>query len=156
MAAAQGGAGGGRGYGGGGGNGGATCPQLLTTLENAIVTAMACTPGAANQCVQQVQEFPDCIPGCYFLVNDATKPNAIRAQLVAQCDQPAELCPCSVPPPALTCVAAGGTDGGVCQVVSSVVPPWGALGGADGSAAAGGAGGAGQVSGGQDGGGAGG
>jgi hypothetical protein len=139
---AQGGAGGARGSGGEGGNGGATCAQLLSNLEGAIAAAEACTPGAANQCVQQVQAFPVCIPNCYILVNDATKASAIRAQLVAQCDQPPEPCPCDVPPPALTCVAASRTDGGTCQVV--FVPPWGALGGADGSVTDGGAGGAGQ------------
>ena len=99
------------GSGGAGGQDGAeageaSCQELMTAYTNASNLAIVCDPSATNQCQQQTLS-PDCT-GCYRVVQDATGPDAIRAQLVAlACVHPVG-CPCiSVGP--VSCMA---TDGG--------------------------------------------
>jgi hypothetical protein len=64
------------------GNGGRTCAQLQSDYEQALPPALACTPGATNQC-QQAIPVTSCA-GCNRYVNDATKLDAITTQLVNQ------------------------------------------------------------------------
>ena len=104
------------GQGGTAGAGGATCQQLMTAYANASNLAIVCDPTAANQCLQQTLP-PDCT-GCARVVQDATGPDAIRAQLIADgCTHPIA-CPCISPGP-VTCMA---TDGGAAAGTCTAAP----------------------------------
>ena len=110
------------GSGGAGGQDGAEagepfCQELMTAYTNASNLAIVCDPSAANQCQQQTLS-PGCT-GCYRVVQDATGPDAIRAQLVAlACVHPVA-CPCiSVGP--VSCMA---TDGGAGAGICTAAPP---------------------------------
>jgi hypothetical protein len=95
---------------GGGADSGETCQQLMADYTSALVPAIACVVGPAEQC-QQLTLSLDCT-ACYRGVQDATTVNAIRAQMVAQsCIHPV-VCPCSGSGTG-TCVAtdAGSTSG---------------------------------------------
>ncbi len=114
-AGARGGTGGGGGAGGQGGAagaGGATCQQLMTAYTIASNLAIVCDPSAANQCLQQTLP-PECT-GCARVVQDATGPDAIRAQLVAEgCTHPVPCACISLGP--VTCMATdGGAAAGTC------------------------------------------
>jgi hypothetical protein len=92
-------------------NGSESCQQLLQDYENAYPAALACDPGAANQCQQWPMSNSAC--NCARPVQDPTQLNAIAMRLHAQGCIPSRgyQCPCPVPVP-LTCVAtdaAGGT-----------------------------------------------
>ena len=96
-ASAVGGAGGsnagGRGGSDAGADGAESCQQLMDDYTRATVPASACTVGAADQC-QQVSLILDCT-ACYFLAQDTTTLDALRARLLAQgCITPGNcLCP---------------------------------------------------------------
>ena len=99
---------------GGGAIGGQqTCQQLTNAYSNAYPAALACVPGAANQCQQFVKSGPNC--DCEGAVEDPTELDAIRAQMIAQgcVPQKASACPpCAyLGPP--SCVANDG-GGGTC------------------------------------------
>ena len=87
----------------------------MDSFGNAYTAALACTPGAANQCQQPAPAIGGC--NCDAPVEDATQLDAIAVQLRALgCipNQAAE-CPC----PFLgnpTCVTAD-AGGGMCQAV---------------------------------------
>lgn len=89
-----------------------TCQQLKDEYSNAYPAALACVPGAANQCQQQAKSASNC--NCQGAVEDATVLDAIVAQLTTQgCipqNQPA--CPCAYLGP-VSCVANDG-GGGTC------------------------------------------
>ena len=89
-----------------------SCSQLMDEYTNAFPAALACNPGATNQCQQQAMSASGC--GCEARVQDATQLNAIVARLRAQGCIPAQIvaCPCIAPLP-LTCVANDG-GGGTC------------------------------------------
>lgn len=91
----------------------ATCSQLVDEYSNVYPAALACTPGASNQCQQQAMSASGC--SCESMVQDATQLNAIVAQLRAKGCISATLvaCPCAAPFP-LTCVANDGGAGGTC------------------------------------------
>ena len=114
---------GGAGTAGAGGNGaggqsGLTCDELVAEYAKAVPAARACSPGAANQCMQRATATLTYCTGCPSYVNDAKELTAIRAQWTAQ--------GCAVPTvcPAIACVAVvescvatdGGAPGGICQV----------------------------------------
>jgi hypothetical protein len=61
---------------------GRTCAELEGDYQQALSAALACTPGAPNQC-QQAIPVSFCA-GCDRYVNDATSLNAISAQLSNQ------------------------------------------------------------------------
>jgi len=91
---------------------GESCQQLMADYDNAYPAALACTPGAANQCQQNA---PGLTCNCSAPVEDATQLEAIAAQLRAQGCIPAQAaaCPCVAPGP-VTCMPADG-GGGICQ-----------------------------------------
>jgi hypothetical protein len=64
------------------GNGVRTCAQLQSDYEQSLSAALACTPGATNQC-QQAVPVTFCA-GCNRYVNDATTLDRITTQLVNQ------------------------------------------------------------------------
>ena len=118
---------GGSGTAGAGGNGaggqsGLTCDELVAEYAKAVPAARACSPGAANQCMQRATATLTYCTGCPSYVNDAKELTAIRAQWTAQ--------GCAVPTvcPAIACVAVvetcvatdGGAPGGICQAGSIV------------------------------------
>ena len=113
-----GGPGGAGGAGGQHGDAGQTCDEIQTAFAQALIAALSCTPGAANQCAATalIEPLGQC-PGCVQYVNDATTLNALRTQWDAQqCGQPV-LCPaiaCALPHP-VTCAASDGSSGATCQ-----------------------------------------
>jgi hypothetical protein len=92
-----------------GGQPGASCQQLQDQYSNAYPAALACDPGAANQCQQFVKSGPNC--DCEGAVQDPTALDAIRAQMIAQgcVPQNASVCPPCAPLGPASCVA---NDGG--------------------------------------------
>ena len=76
----------GSGSGSPGGDGGRTCQQLASDYKAAFGAALACTPGAANQCQAPVPV--SLCAGCAWYVNDATQVVAVLDQFSAQgCDK---------------------------------------------------------------------
>jgi hypothetical protein len=96
---------------------GRSCQQLVSDFEAARSAALACTPGAANQC-QALVPVSMCA-GCGVYVNDATQASAISAQFFDQgCDKNAATActpfSCIQVGPS-SCVANdGGSPGGTC------------------------------------------
>jgi hypothetical protein len=103
---------GGRGGSSVGADGGESCQQLMDDYTRALVPAIACVPGAADQC-QQLTLSLDCTD-CYRGVEDATTVDALRAQLLGQgCITPV-VCPC-IGSGAGTCAATdAGSASGTC------------------------------------------
>jgi hypothetical protein len=103
---------------GGGAIGGQqTCQQLQDEYSTAYPAALACAPGAANQCQQFVKSGPIC--DCEGAVEDPTELDAIRARMIAQgcVPQSASVCPpCAYLGP-VSCVANDG-GGGTCTYPS--------------------------------------
>jgi hypothetical protein len=69
-------------------DGGETCEQLAADYAWALSAALACTPGAANQCQQFADRDVPCIPNqCPTLVgvNDSTGPTAAEQRWSLQC-----------------------------------------------------------------------
>jgi len=83
----------------------------MGAYDNAYPAALACTPGAANQCQQNA---PGLTCNCSAPVEDATQLDAIAAELRAQGCVPAQAaaCPCAAPGP-VTCMPVDG-GGGTC------------------------------------------
>jgi len=100
--------------------GGRTCAQLQSDYEQSLSAALACTPGATNQC-QQAVPVSFCA-GCNRYVNDATMLDGITTQLVNQgclhCEG-LELCVQTGP---YACVP---NDGGVSLGQCAIAPPSG-------------------------------
>jgi hypothetical protein len=92
-------------------DGAESCQELMTDYMRAEGPAVACTPGAANQCQQTT--LPLNCTGCYQSVQDATTLDALRAQMLAQgCIHPVA-CPCISS--GNNCTATdGGSASGVC------------------------------------------
>jgi hypothetical protein len=90
-----------------------SCSQLMDAYTAALPAALACDPGAANQCQQQAMSASSC--SCEATVQDATELNAIVTELRAQGCIPTSTvaCPCVAPLP-LTCIATDG-GGGICS-----------------------------------------
>ena len=98
---------------GGGAIGGQqTCQQLKDEYSQAYPAALACDPGAANQCQEQAKSASSC--NCDNTVEDATQLDAIVDRMTALgcIPQNAPSCPCAYLGPA-TCVASDG-GGGTC------------------------------------------
>jgi len=89
-----------------------SCSQLQEDWSNALPAALACDPGAANQCQTYAMSAGNC--SCGTTVQDATQLDAIVARMRAQGCIPAQqvACPCAAPFP-LACVANDG-GGGTC------------------------------------------
>jgi hypothetical protein len=83
----------------------------MDAYDNAYPAALACTPGAPNQCQQNA---PGLTCNCSAPVEDATQLDAIAVQLRAQGCVPAQAaaCPCAAPGP-VTCMPVDG-GGGAC------------------------------------------
>jgi hypothetical protein len=94
-----------------------TCQELQDEYSAAYPAALACVPGAANQCQQFVKSGPSC--DCEGAVEDPTELDALRARMIAQgcVSQNASVCPpCAyLGPP--SCVATDG-GGGTCTYPS--------------------------------------
>jgi|tagenome__1003787_1003787.scaffolds.fasta_scaffold20930510_2 hypothetical protein len=90
-----------------------TCQQLTDEYTAAYTTALACTPGIAEQCQQQA---PALSCDCSAPVEDASTLNVIAAELRAQGCIPSHpyACPCAAFPGPVVCVAADG-GGGTCS-----------------------------------------
>ena len=107
-------------------DGGESCNQLAADYAAAVSAAVACTPGAPNQCRSNVYPLTaqTCPPAT--AVNDATAANAILQRWEAQCQPVLQilLIKCDDPPPAI-CVpsidaGAASTLAGTCtQVVGA-------------------------------------
>ncbi len=89
-----------------------TCQQLTDEYSAAYTAALACTPGAANQCQQQA---PPLSCDCYAVVEDATALNVLATELRARGCVPAHAyaCPCGAAPGPIVCVPSDG-GGGTC------------------------------------------
>jgi hypothetical protein len=97
------------------GNGGRTCAQLQSDYEQSLSAALACTPGATNQC-QQAVPVTFCA-GCNRYVNDATTLDGITTQLVNQGCVHCEGLDVCVQTGPYTCVASdGGVSVGQCAI----------------------------------------
>jgi hypothetical protein len=99
--------------GGCGGSSSASCQRLMNDYTNALPAALACDPGAPNQC-QLVAMSGTAKCSCGPIVQDPTQLNAIVAQLHAAGCIPAPVArclPCTSPP--FACVA-NDAGGGTC------------------------------------------
>ncbi|HLK90809.1 MAG TPA: hypothetical protein VKZ18_13000 [Polyangia bacterium] len=101
----------------GAGGGSALCNELTAEYAQATTAALACTPGAPNQCQVLVEIQPSACPDCgQMFVNDGTNVQAVGAKWIAACGPvPAGSCPsysCASPAP-VTCVptSPGATTG---------------------------------------------
>ncbi len=109
------------GSGGAAGGNGALCDQLDAAYASAVTAALACTPGAPNQCQAPVGTYPTACPGadCSGLeyVNDGTTVEAVREEWLAACEPgvhygcPAIACGSPVPPTACVPTSPGATTG---------------------------------------------
>jgi len=102
---------------------GASCDQLVAWHAVALTEALACTPGAPNQCQALAEVVPLACPSnaCenYEYVNDTTQANAFLHSWYQSC-VPRDPCPngvlaCVGTAPPATCVPTGpGASTGVC------------------------------------------
>jgi hypothetical protein len=103
-------------------DGGESCDQLVADYSAAVNAALACTPGAPNQCQALLDSLPtSCNNGCGATVaaNDATAVNAAWNRWATQCSLAlgCTLNICTPPPGTVgACVSVdGGTaSGGIC------------------------------------------
>jgi hypothetical protein len=80
-----------------------TCQQLKDEYANAYPAALACLPGAANQCQQQAKSDSNC--DCNGAVEDATQLDAIVDRMTALgCIPKGPACPCAYLGP-VSCLA---------------------------------------------------
>src|SRR3954470_7370858 len=106
------GSGGVNGSGGGAGGNGALCDRLTAAYSSALTEALACTPGAPNQCQAVVATHPTACPGSSCggqeYVNDGAMVEAVRGKWLAACEPEVHiLCialACDPPAPPSTCV----------------------------------------------------
>jgi hypothetical protein len=106
---------------GAGGDSGALCDQLNAAYASALTAALACTPGAPNQCQAVVGIYPTACPGadCSGLeyVNDGMTVEAAREDWLAACEpgihSGCSAIACGSPPPPTTCLptSPGATTG---------------------------------------------
>jgi hypothetical protein len=104
--------------------GGASCDQLVARHAVALTQALACTPGAADQCQALAEVVPLACPSyaCenYEYVNDRTQANALLASWYQSC-VPSDPCPngvldCIGTAPRATCVPiTPGASTGTCM-----------------------------------------
>jgi hypothetical protein len=108
-------------------DGGESCDQLNTAYAAALTAALACTPGAPNQCQAPVATMPTRCPGSdcgsQELVNDGTAVEAVRERWLAACNIANETCieiGCDPPAPPTACVATGPNAAtGTCTLLGS-------------------------------------
>jgi hypothetical protein len=93
-----------------------SCDQLAAQYAVAVNAAMACTPGAPDQCQARINTMPDPCALCppRQPANDATAVSALQLRWAAQCAVNVRCSGsgCGVPPPPGHCVAVPG--GGIC------------------------------------------
>jgi hypothetical protein len=106
---------------------GASCDQLVALHTVALTHALACTPGAADQCQDLAEVVPLVCPSnaCenYEYVNDRTEANALLGSWLQSCaPAPSDRCSngivlaCLATAPRATCVPIGpGASTGICQ-----------------------------------------
>ena len=90
----------------------ALCSQLTDAYGAAVTAALACTPGAPNQCQALVAIAPTACPGLVCggqeFVNDATKVETLRGEWLAACEPGVRIgcvaISCDPPAPPSTCV----------------------------------------------------
>jgi len=101
-------------------DGGESCDQLAADYALALTAALACTPGAPNQCQATLSPgLTACNGDCdrYLAANDATAATAIWQKWAAQCLGP-RACPntdCYRPPLNAQCVPVDGGASGLCS-----------------------------------------
>jgi hypothetical protein len=100
---------------------GETCDQLMAGYALAVNAAIACTPGAPNQCGAAIDPMPDPCGICEGTqaANDATGLSALEQRWRAQCARnlSCSVSGCNPPPVPGTCVAVNGgglPGGGIC------------------------------------------
>ena len=107
---------------GGAADAGETCDQLMADYALAVNAALACTPGAPNQCEAAIDPMPYPCMSCggTQAANDATGLSAMEQRWRAQCE-PNVTCSsvtsCNPQPVPGTCVAVNGgglAGGGIC------------------------------------------
>jgi hypothetical protein len=96
------------------GNGG-LCSQLTDAYGAAVTAALACTPGAPNQCQALVAIAPAACPaicGGQEFVNDATAVETLREEWLAACEPDVHIecveITCAMPQPPSVCAPTGG------------------------------------------------
>jgi hypothetical protein len=106
-----------------GAGGAALCNQIEASYAAAVTAALACTPGAANQCQVLVATSPTSCPGLACgsqqYVNDNSSIESVRGTWLNTCSgEPRHSCPavpCDPPAPRSTCVPDGpGAATGTC------------------------------------------
>jgi hypothetical protein len=104
-------------------DGGESCDQIAADYTTALGAAVACTPGAPNQCQALVATVPTSCPdlacGNQVFVNDGTGLETVRDHWLNACDpEPLHSCPaiaCASPAPPSVCVAnAPNATSGIC------------------------------------------
>jgi hypothetical protein len=112
-------------------DGGESCDQLVADYEAAVTAALACTPGAPNQCQSYVSttaangpDPSDCRP--MTVVNDLTRVNAALQRWSAQCftGGPILLIKCDPPTQQASCVPnvdAGAVSGSAGTCVPTIL-----------------------------------
>jgi hypothetical protein len=101
---------------------GALCSQLTDTYSAAVTAALACTPGAPNQCQALVAIAPTACPGScggQEFVNDATVVEISRQKWLAACEPDVHIecveVTCTPPQPPSVCAPTGaGAATGTC------------------------------------------
>jgi hypothetical protein len=122
----------------GGTGGAALCNQIEAAYTAAVTAALACTPGAVNQCQALVAVSPTSCPGLacggQAYVNDDTSIESVRGMWLTTCSkEPWHSCPavaCDPPAPTSACVPNGpGAATGTCvpagRNTDGGVPPGG-------------------------------
>jgi hypothetical protein len=86
----------------------ASCSELQDAYTNALPAALACDPGAANQCQQLASTDSQC--SCGQLVQNASELDRIVNQMVAEGCIHQTACPCPIVP-LVTCLPGDGGSG---------------------------------------------
>jgi len=103
------------------GDGGETCAQLAAEYRAALAVALACTPGAPDQCQALAATFPTVCPSLLpceerEFVNDSTNVEMLRYRWVFACNQPHTCGVTLCPDMGSVCVPTGpaGASTGIC------------------------------------------
>jgi hypothetical protein len=96
---------------------GTLCNQLTDAYSAAVTAALACTPGAPNQCKAQVAIAPTACPGSVCgsqeRVNDGTEVESLRQKWLSACEPGVRIecidIGCAPPLPPSICVATNGS-----------------------------------------------
>ena len=114
------------GHGGGGAGGAASCDDLASQYQAALVTASACTVGAAGQCAVKVSSsLSPCFVNCMTYVQDGAGLDDLKGRwMTAGCATKPQVCPAiaCVQPTAGSC-AHGDGGSGMCVSAAPFAKP---------------------------------